>query len=118
LANIIYQVIPGKGMVFNRLIPLDKQQYSQEVVTKVTRTRNIFAKKFTSIKTAIEEECYVNANITPNEHDNFQIHPSDMETEAITLTFTHMEWDKYCCWNTDSAITNTTSIKSKHRCQL
>jgi hypothetical protein len=81
-------VTPAKRKLFDKLFQHHKRQLLQEVGTKATGPRSTFAKKLAQMKTAAEEEVYGVANMTANNHVEFQVRQSDMETEATTWNTT------------------------------
>jgi len=56
----------------------------QDVGTKATGPRSIFAKKLAEMKTTAEEEAYRAVNMTANKSVQFQVCQSDAEIEATT----------------------------------
>jgi hypothetical protein len=60
----------------------------QEVGTKTTGPRSIFAQKLAQIKTTAEEEAYGVVNMTANKPVQFQVCLSDADIEATTCSIT------------------------------
>ena len=56
----------------------------QEVGTKATGPRSIFAKTFAQMKTSAEVEAHGAVNMTADKRVQFLICPADAEIEAIT----------------------------------
>jgi len=84
LEREIHQMTPVKRKLFDKLFQHHEQQLLQEVGTKATGPRSIFAKKLAQIKTAAEEEVYGAVNLTADKRVEFQVRLSDAETEANT----------------------------------
>jgi len=82
---------PVKGKPFDKLFQHQEQQLLQEVGTKATCPRSIFAKKLAQMKTAAEEEVYGAVNMTADKPVEFQTRPSDAETEATTLSIADID---------------------------
>jgi len=68
LEREIHQVTSDKHMLFNHLFQHLESQLLQEVMTKVTGPRSIFAKQHALMKTADEDEAYWAANMTVDKH--------------------------------------------------
>jgi len=64
LEREIHQMTPVRRKLFNKLFQHHKRQLLQEVGTKATGPRSIFAKTVAQIKTAAEEEVYRAVNMT------------------------------------------------------
>jgi len=84
----LHQVTPAKGKLFDKLFQHHERQLLQEVKTKATGPRSIFAKKLAQIKTAAEEEAYGTVNMTADKRVQFQVCLSDAEIEAATWSIT------------------------------
>jgi len=82
---------PVKRKLFDKLFQHHKQQLLQEVGTKATGPRSIFAKKLAQIKTAAEEEVCGAVNMTANKRVKFQDRLSDAETEATTWSLADID---------------------------
>ena len=78
----------AKCKLFDKLFIHHERQLLQEVGTKATCPRSIFAKKLAQIKTAAEEEVDGVANMTADKHVEIQVPLSDAETEATTQSIT------------------------------
>jgi len=91
LEREIHQMTPIKGKVFDKLIQHHERQLLEEVGTKATGLRSIFAIQLTPMKTAAEEVVYGVANMTADKHVEFQVHLSDAETEATTLSLADID---------------------------
>jgi len=77
-------VTPAKRKLFDKLFQQHEQQLLEEVGTKGTGPRSIFAKQLALMKTAAEDEVYGVANMTADKQLQFQICLSDAETDATT----------------------------------
>jgi Ribonuclease G/E len=84
LERKIDQVRPATCKLFDKLFQYDEQQLLQEVRTKTTGPRNIFAKELAINKAAAQDEAYGAAKMTANERLQFLIRLSNAETEATT----------------------------------
>jgi len=84
LEREIHQVTPAKRKLFDNLFQHHERQLLQEVGTKATGPRSIFAKKLAQMKTAAEEEAYGAANMTAGKRVKFLVCLSDAEIEATT----------------------------------
>jgi len=91
LEHEIHQVTPAKRKLFDKLFQHHERQLLQEVGTKATRPRSIFAKKLAEMKTAAEEEAYGAVNMTADKHVQFQVCLSDAEIEATTWSISDTE---------------------------
>jgi len=91
LEREIDQVTPAKRKLFNKLFQNHEQQLLQDLGTKATGPRSIFAKELALRKAAIKDEAQRAANMTTGKHPQFQIRLSDAETEATTWSFTDTE---------------------------
>jgi len=91
LESEIHQVTPAKRKLFDKLFHHHERQLLQEVGTKATGPRSIFAKKFAPMKTAEEEKAYVAANTTADKHVQFLVCLSDAEIETTTWSITDMD---------------------------
>jgi len=87
----IQQVTPVKSKLCIKLFQHRELQLLQEVGTKATSPRSIFAKELTLMRTAAKDEAYGAANMTTHKRLHFQIHLSDAETEATTWSSADME---------------------------
>jgi hypothetical protein len=97
-------VTPAKRKLFDKLFQHHKRQLLQEVGTKATGPRSTFAKKLAQMKTAAEEEVYGVANMPADNHVEFQVSQSDMETEATTWNTTDTDrvatqWGRDLCYH-------------------
>jgi len=77
-------VTPAKRKDFDKLSQHHERQLLQEVGTKATGPRSIFAEKLAQMKTAAEEEAYGAENMTADKHVQFQVCLSDAWIEATT----------------------------------
>jgi len=84
LERVIHQVTPAKRKLFDKLFQHHERQLLQEVGTKASGPRSIFAKKLAEMKTAAEEEAYGAVNMTADKRVQFQVCLSDGEIEATT----------------------------------
>jgi len=91
LEHEIHQVIPAKLKLFDKLFQHHEQQLLQELGTKGTGPRSIFAKQIALIKTAAEDEIYGAANMTADKRLQFQIRLSNAETDATTWSLADTE---------------------------
>jgi len=82
---------PVKCKLFNKLFQHHERQLLQEVGTKATSPKSIFAKKLAQIKTAAEEEVYGAINMTADKRVEFQVRLSDAETEATTWSLADID---------------------------
>jgi hypothetical protein len=82
LEREIHQMTPAKCKLFDKLFQHHERQLSQELGTKATGPRSIFAKKLAEMKTVAEEEVYRAINMTADKREEFQVRLSDAETEA------------------------------------
>jgi len=80
----IHQVTPAKRKLFYKLFQHHKRQLLQEVGTKATGPRSIFAKELALRKAAADGEAYGAANMTTDKRLQFQNRLSDAETEATS----------------------------------
>jgi hypothetical protein len=87
----IHQVTPAKCKLFDKLFQHHKRQLLQEVRTKGSGPRSIFAKQLALMKTAAEDELYGVANMTADKRLQFQICLSDAETDASTWSLADTE---------------------------
>lgn len=71
-------------MLFDEFFQHHKRQLFQEVRNKATGLKSTFAKQIAQIKTAAEGEIHGAVNMTADERVEFQVRPSDAETEATT----------------------------------
>jgi len=88
LEHKIHQVTPAKCKPFDKLFQHAERQLLQEVDTKATGTRSIFAKILPQMNTAAEEEAYGVVNMTANKRVQFQVCLSDAEIDATTWSIT------------------------------
>jgi len=84
LEREIHQVTPAKRKLFDELFQHHERQLLQEVGTKATGPRSIFAKKLAQMKTAAEEGAYGAVNMTADKRVQFQVCLSDAEIGATT----------------------------------
>jgi len=77
-------VSPAKCKLFDELFRHHEQQLLQEVGTKATSLRSIFAKKLGQMKTAANEGAYGAVHMTTDKHVQFQVYLSVSEIEATT----------------------------------
>jgi len=84
LEREIHQVTPAKRKLLDRLFQHHERQLLQEVGTKATGPRSIFAKQLVQMMTAAEEEAYGAVNMTADKRVQFQVCLSDAEIEATT----------------------------------
>jgi len=70
---------------------ITRWQILQEVGTKATGPRSIFAKKLAQLTTAAEEEVYGAVNMTADQGVEFQVCLSDAETEPTTWCLTDID---------------------------
>jgi len=87
----IHQVTPAKRKLFDTLFQHHERQLLQEVGTKATGPRSIFAKELALRKAAAEDEAYGAANMTANKRLQFQIRLSDAETEPTSWSLADSE---------------------------
>jgi len=67
---------------FNKLFSHHEQQLLQVVRTKATGLRSTFDKSHPQMKTAAEEEVSGLVNMTTNNRVQFEVRPSDAETNG------------------------------------
>jgi len=91
LAREIDQVTPAERKLFDKLFQRHERQLLQEVRTKATGPRSIFAKQLALMKTATEDDAYGAANMTADKRLQFQNRLSDAETEATTWSLADSE---------------------------
>jgi len=84
LEREILQVTPPERKHFDKLFQHHERQLLQEVRTKSTGPRCIFAKKLAQMKTAAEEESYGAVNMTADKRVQFQVCLFNAEIEATT----------------------------------
>jgi len=84
LERQIHQVTPAKCKLFDKLFKHHEQQLLQEVRTKATGPRSIFAKEHAQKMTTAEEEAYGAVNMTADKRVQFQVCLSDAEIDATT----------------------------------
>jgi hypothetical protein len=82
LEREIHQVTPANPKLLDKLFQHHERQLLQEVATKATGSRSIFAKKLVQMKTAAEEEAYRAVNITADKRVQFQDCLSNAEIES------------------------------------
>jgi len=91
LEREIHQVTPAQRKLFDKLFQHHERQLLQEVGTKATGPRSIFAKKLAQMKSAAEEGVYGVANMTADKGVEFQVSLSDAEPETTTSSITDMD---------------------------
>jgi len=84
LEREIHQVTPAKRKLFDKLFRCHKRQLLEEVGTKATGPRSKFATDLALMTAATEDKAYGAAIMTADKRLQFQIRPSDAETEATT----------------------------------
>jgi hypothetical protein len=82
LQREIHQVTPAKHKLFDKLFQHQERQLLQEVRTKATGPRSIFAKTLAHMNTGAEEEACWAGNITADQRVQFLVHLSNAEFEA------------------------------------
>jgi len=82
---------PDKRRLFDKLFQHHERQLLQEVRTKATGPRSIFAKKRVQMKTEAEEEVYGVVNMTADTRVEFQVRLSDAETEATAWSLADID---------------------------
>jgi hypothetical protein len=87
----IQQVTPAKRKLFDTLFHHHERQLLQEVRTKATGPRSIFAKELALRKAAAEDEAYGAANMTADKRVQFQNRLSNAETEATASSLADSE---------------------------
>jgi hypothetical protein len=87
----IHQVTPAKHKLFNKSFQHHERQLLQEVGTKGTGPRSIFAKELALTKAASEDEAYGAAIMTADKRLQFQNRLSDAETEAMSWSLADSE---------------------------
>jgi hypothetical protein len=88
LEHEIHQVIPLERKHYDNSFRRHKRQLFHEVGTSETSPRSTFANKLAQLNTAAQEEIYRAANMIANNLVEFQVHPSDADSEAISLCIT------------------------------
>jgi len=91
LEREIHQMTPVKYKLFDKLFQHHERQLLQEVGTKATGPRSIFAKNLAQMRTAAEEVVYRVVNMTADQRVEFQVHLSDAETEATTWSLADID---------------------------
>jgi len=86
LKRKIHQVTPAKCKRFDKSFQHHEQQILQEVRTKATSLRSIFAKTPSQKKTAADDEAYRVVNMSPDRRMQFQVCLSDAEIEFTTCS--------------------------------
>jgi hypothetical protein len=81
----------GKHIHFTELFQHHERQLLNEVGTKATGPRSVFAKKIAQRKTAPEKAAYRAANMTSDKRVQFRVCLSDTEIEATTWSITEMD---------------------------
>jgi len=87
----IHQVTPAKCKLFDTLFQHHQRQLLQEVGTKATGPRSIFANDLALGKAAAEDKADGAANMTADERLQFHIRLSDAETEATSWSLADSE---------------------------
>jgi len=87
----IHQVTPVECSHCNQLVQHHERQWLQEVGTKTSGPRSIFAKNLALLKSAAKGKAYRAANMTTNKPLQYPKHLSDREPEAITWSFADTE---------------------------
>jgi len=87
----IHQVTPATPKPFDKLFQHPERQPLQEVGTKASGPKSIFAKKLAQMKTAAEEEAYGVVYMTTIKRVQFQVGLSDAEIEATTWSIADMD---------------------------
>jgi len=87
----IHQFTPAKRKLFDKLFQHHERQLLQEVGTKATDPRSIFAKELALRKAAAEDEAYGAANMTADKRLQFQNRLSDAETKATSWSLADSE---------------------------
>jgi len=80
----IHQVTPGKHKLFDTLFQNHEQQLLQEVGTKETCPRSIFAKELALRKAAVKDEAYGAANMNADKRLHCQNLLCDAATEVMS----------------------------------
>jgi len=91
LEREIDQVTSAKRKLFAKLFQNHERQLLQEVGTKATGPRSIFATELPLRNAAAHDEAYCAAIMTTNKQPRFQNHPSDSDTEATTWSLADPE---------------------------
>jgi hypothetical protein len=84
LEGEIHQGTPSKRKLFGKSIQHHERQLLQEVGTKATGPRRIFAKTLTHMKNAAEEEAYRAVNMIADKSVRLQVCLFDAKIEATT----------------------------------
>jgi len=87
----IHQVTPAKPKHFDKLFQHHERQLLEEVGTKATGPRIMFAKQLALMKTAAEDEAYGVANMTANKRLQCQIRLPNADTQATTWSLADTE---------------------------
>jgi hypothetical protein len=82
LEREIHLVTPAKRNLFDKLLQHLERQSLQEVGTKATSLRSVFAIQLAQMKTAAEEEAYGAVNMTTDNLVQLLVCPSNAEIEA------------------------------------
>ena len=91
LERQIHQVTPVECKVSNNLFQHHERQLLQQVGTKATSRRSIFATELAIWTAAAEDETYRAANMTTDKGVNVRIHVSNVETAATTWSLADTE---------------------------
>jgi len=91
LEREIRQVTPARRKLFDILFQNPERQLVQEVGTKATGPRRIFAKELALRKAAAGDEACGAANMTADKQLHFQNRLSDPETQAMTWSLADSE---------------------------
>jgi len=91
LEREIHPVTPVKRTLFKKLFQYHERCLLQEVGTKASGLRSIFAKQLALMKTAAEEKAYGVASLTANNQLHFHNHLSDAEVPATSWSVADTE---------------------------
>jgi len=87
----IHQVTPAKRKHSDKLFQHHERQLLQDIGTKATLPRSIFAKQLAPMRTAAEDKAYGVANMTADKGLQIQMCLSDAEPEATIWSLADSE---------------------------
>jgi len=90
-ARKIHLVTPAICNLFDKLLQHHERQLYQEVASKATSPRSVFAKQLALMKTAAQDEALGAANMTTDKWMKFHIQLSNAEPEVTTWRLSDTE---------------------------
>jgi len=91
LERKIYQLIPAKRNLFDKLFQHHERQLLQNIGIRTTGPRSTFTKQLALMKTAAKDEAYGVANMTTDRQLQFLNHLSNTDTETTTWSLADTE---------------------------